>query len=573
MPADQIDHLVDLLQQGRLGLAEATLRTYLNAQPESAPLHNIAGTILLQKQDLRKAVLAFKRAIKCDPSFAPAYCNLGLAYSTSGDVDKAIKYSRRATELAPDDSVSFNNLGNALATKGQREAAADAFTRAIKINSGLSPARNGLALIYLRSGRFDAALTLVTETIRRDPQNIDAHLLKASILETQNRLSEAEAVLEAIPQILRSPRVQIAAARIDYRQKRFSGAINKLEAVKSRSSLANLDGAELHYLLGSSHEQSGDYAEAVEHYEIANAMRADTTEARQYDKRRYLDLIKDLRRAFDNADKSGWACERAGPAPVFLVGFPRSGNTLVNKVLSGHPEITTLDELPVSERLLRALAVANAKAPYFPALSSERRAELQEAYLEACYAEGADRTRRVIVDKMPFNIIHAAQLQWVFPNAKFLFCLRHPCDAVFSSFKQHFQPNDAVSNFHTLQDAAHLYDKMMSLWRAYTNAGVIAHHYVYYEDFVRSPSASISTIASFLGLEWREEFFHAMDRNIVNLNVLTPSYRQVFNPIDQNAVYHWRNFDKELEPVMEKITPWIEFFGYGERPDDKYAKA
>ena len=251
-------------------------------------------------------------------------------------------------------------------------------------------------------------------------------------------------------------------------------------------------------------------------------------------------------------------------SPVFLIGFPRSGTTLLNRILSAHPDISVLDEKPTTTDLLHELdAVTGNAGNLFQPLSGEERSDLIANYLERIDDCGGDRNAPVVIDKMPLNVVNAAQLSHVFPQAKFIFALRHPCDAVLSCFMQHFAPNDAMSNFYTLKDAAKLYDAVMSLWVKYEEHFPLRTHYVKYEVLVSNIEAAIRPLLEFLELQWENEI---LDYSMHSRSepVATPSYRQISEPVHNKSVYRWRNYESVMSSQIKMLAPWVKHFGYGE---------
>ena len=172
--------------------------------------------------------------------------------------------------------------------------------------------------------------------------------------------------------------------------------------------------------------------------------------------------------------------------------------------------------------------------------------------------------RSLLIDKMPLNLARAAQLALVFPNAKFILALRHPCDAALSCFMQHFSPTDEVSNFYTLEDAARCYDNVMTLWRIYVQQLSLDCHSVKYEALVADPETVTRNLASFLGVSWSPNFLNHTKFADTQSAVTTPSYRQVSEKIYRDAVYRWRNYEPYCSDAFEALNPWIDYFNYTE---------
>lgn len=247
-------------------------------------------------------------------------------------------------------------------------------------------------------------------------------------------------------------------------------------------------------------------------------------------------------------------------APTFLVGFPRSGTTLLDTFLSGHEAIEVIEEknmLDLAGRVLGdqqdlhridAATVAQARAVYFSALDQH-----------LC----KDGKPRTIIDKLPLAMTGAPIIKRLFPDAKIIFAMRHPADCVLSSFLQAFQLNDAMANFLELEDAARLYDVAMQVWIRAADLFSIDSHVVVYEELVADPESVLRPLIAWLGLEWHGDLLDHRSTAAGRGAIVTPSYDQVTQPLYRRASGRWRNYSAYLEPVRGLIEPWAIRHGYG----------
>ena len=246
------------------------------------------------------------------------------------------------------------------------------------------------------------------------------------------------------------------------------------------------------------------------------------------------------------------------PAPVFLAGFPRSGTTLIDTILMGHPDVAVLEEQP----LLQTLDIGLARFNSLPDLDEEEIKRLQKGYFElaADRVEIGDKT--VLIDKSPLHLQRVPQIMRLFPDARFILALRHPADAVFGCFKANFRLNSAMSNFLSLETAAEFYDLTFQMWER--ARGVFSPEVleVKYETMIKAPEATLRPIVEGLGLDWNDRILDhqttARDRGVVK----TASYAQVTEPLYRHADGRWRHYRKHLEPILPILEPWIAKFGY-----------
>ncbi len=249
---------------------------------------------------------------------------------------------------------------------------------------------------------------------------------------------------------------------------------------------------------------------------------------------------------------------------MFLVGFPRSGTTLLDTILNSHRAIHVVEERPAVRNMRNALERLPGGYPDgLAALDPADLAALRQIYFAELdrHLEPQDRSA-VVVDKLPLNIIEAGLIQRIFPQARFLFAQRHPCDCVLSCFMQNFEVNDAMANFLDLGDAAVLYDKVMTLWQQYRTVLPLAVHTVRYESLVEGFEETLTPLLAFLGVGWddgvRRYAETASRRGIIN----TPSYDQVTQPLYTRSLGRWQRYAEQMAPVLPILLPWARRFGY-----------
>jgi tetratricopeptide (TPR) repeat protein len=248
----------------------------------------------------------------------------------------------------------------------------------------------------------------------------------------------------------------------------------------------------------------------------------------------------------------------AARPPAFLIGFPRSGTTLLDTFLMGHPEIHVLEEIPILGVVAEKLGSLEALA----GLQETTAEQLRAAYLNALAASVPKDFVGLVVDKLPLNMLWVPLIYRLFPDAKLLFAQRHPCDCVLSAFLQSFSLNPSMANFLDLGDSADFYDVAMDLWSRSAQALPVDLHRVVYERLVEDARAELRPAIEFLGLEWSDTVIEhrrtARDRGAIS----TPSYDQVVQPITNSSVGRWRHYERQLEPVLPVLLGWAERLGY-----------
>jgi hypothetical protein len=241
-----------------------------------------------------------------------------------------------------------------------------------------------------------------------------------------------------------------------------------------------------------------------------------------------------------------------------LVGFPRSGTTLLDTFLLGHPNATVLEEIP----LIRAAESTLGDMRELPERSPAELKGARDAYIAQLSSHTDPGFSGLVIDKMPLNMLAAPYLFSLFPEAPFIFAQRHPCDAVLGCFMQSFAPNAGMACFLDIHTAAQFYDAAMRLWTRSREALSLRVHTIVYEQLVVDPEAALRPLIEFLGLEWRPELLDHRATARARSGISTPSYNQVTQPLSRAASGRWKRYEKQLEPVLPILLPWAERLGY-----------
>jgi len=253
--------------------------------------------------------------------------------------------------------------------------------------------------------------------------------------------------------------------------------------------------------------------------------------------------------------------------PAFLVGFPRSGTTLLDTMLDIHPQIASIEEQPTLEAVSDRLLDARGGYPDGLArLSPDALAEAHRAYREAVQPWLPDGFRGVLLDKLPLRLLRAPLILRLWPQAPILFALRHPCDVVLSNVMQQFRPNEAFVHFDTLEHAARIYDQVLRTWRHARETLPLRVHEVRYEALVQAPDVVLAQACAALGLDMRPEMLDSARRLQGRGRIQTNSYQQVAEPVYQRAAGRWQRYRRWFEPVLPLLAPHVEWLGYSLDP-------
>jgi hypothetical protein len=275
----------------------------------------------------------------------------------------------------------------------------------------------------------------------------------------------------------------------------------------------------------------------------------------------YRNTVRRAREVVTQDWVHAWRSEAAPdsrPAPVFLVGFPRSGTTLLDTILMGHPQIEVLEEEPA---LRKAMTVLD-EFEGLPTVTDEHIRAARDVYFETAASVTPLASGKLLIDKNPLTMNLLPLVRRLFPEARVILALRHPCDVVLSCFMANFRLNDGMANFLRLESAADLYDASFGYYEHVQQLMPLPAHVVSYENIVADRARELRTLFDFLGLDWHDAVLDHQATALKRGRIKTASYAQVVEPIYTRSAGRWHNYRKQLEPVLPVLQPWIEKFGY-----------
>ncbi len=531
---------------------------------ENAAYHNSLGTVLLALGRVDDAESSLRRALKLHPAYPEAHNNLGNALQELGRLDEAVSCYNRAVQFSPRYAEAHCNCGKALQLLGERQQAVAAFRLALELKPDYVKALRNLGDVLWELGELGEARVSFERALELDPEDADTCVAVAVFCERSSKLEEG---LEMAERALRSNpgdvQAQVVAAKCERRLGKEQEALTRLEALK----LEHVDvvGGEVAlYELAALYDRTGNHERAYHFYTKANDLARESPLWKRVDKDRFPRMIEDLKTAFTSDWIESWTppVPYHGRQPVFLVGFPRSGTTLLDQILDAHPAVHTMEEKPALDVVKQRVRGMPGGYPHALAgMTEEEVARLRQTYFAevASYMDGVPDG--ILVDKLPLNAMDAGLIYRLFPQAKLLLALRHPCDVVLSGFMQPFEPNPAMVQFGTLKDTASFYRAVMGLWRQY--AAVLPLHVLAsrYEDLVAEFETQTRRILDFLELPWNNSILEYAER-AKGRRIATPSYHQVVQPIYSRSVSRWLNYRDPMAEVLPILRPYIDAFGY-----------
>ena len=532
---------------GRLSEAEAALRKAVDVEPNFAQGHLTLGQALELQGKLDEAGDSYRRALGLKADLADAHDALGRLGQLRGDLRGAIAHHQRALQLNPQRVASHLSLARALQQLGNLDEAAAAIEQALKLDSNQAEAYYDLAGVRMGQGRYDEGLAAIRQSLQLKPDYVAAKAVEAYILE---HLRDYQGAVDCLTPLLdryqEHPEVALVYARLCHFTGDYEGAITRLESLLGRDDLATERRAQVHFRLGELYDRRGEFARAFTHYQAGNQLKPVQFDAREWEDR-ITRLIQTFNReAMQRAPRAGNCSER----PIFIVGMPRSGTTLVEQIMSMYPEAATAGELPDIGRLaaeFQAMLARTVPNDDITQLSREQCDALAQPYLTMLERRFPHSKR--VTDKLPQNFLHLGIIALLFPMARVIHCVRDPVDTCLSCYFQEFSGDLPYAyDLANLGEYYRQYQRLMEHWTAILDIPVFE---LRYEDLVREPSKVGQAMVEFCGLKWDEECleFHKSKRLVA-----TASFQQVRQPIHAGSVGRWQQYADYLEPLKRALA-------------------
>lgn len=541
--AGRADALASL---GRHAEAVAGYDKALAVNPANVATWCNRGNALQALGRTSEAVESFRRAVALNPGLAEAHFNLANALHKLDRNEEAVSHYRRAIALRPGMPASYVNLGRALLALNRWEEAAQVSEQALRLDpaSVLGHAHLGAALYEL--GRYDVSLVHLDKALELDPNCSVALREKGRILSIQGRMEDARAVLERAIEIdPREPKHYIILGHL----KRFKADdpfIPVMEDFLSAPALAEVTRIELHFVLGKVYRDIGQHVASFDHLLKANRLARRQIE---YDEAYTLELFERIKRVFTPellAAKSGSG--DPSDQPIFIVGMPRSGTTLIEQILASHPRVHAAGERKdLSTALASVIGDTRLFPDIVPDMTPEQLKDIGSGYMASMTKSIAGMVR--FTDKLPGNFARAGLVRLALPNARIIHARRNPVDTCLSCFSLRFgEPMPFAYDLGELGRFYRAYESLMEHWRQVLPADAMLE--VQYEDVVADLETQARRIVAYCGLEWDDAClaFHKTERP-----VLTASLAQVRRPIYKDSVERWRPYEKHLGPLLEAL--------------------
>ena len=511
--------------------AKNLLEKAISIQPEMFEANHNLAILNLQLGNLDSSILYFEKSKKIKPKFPQIYFNLGLAYDRKKNIDLAIINFKKVNKLDPNNPVVLHNIGHLYTKKFETIKAEEYLIKSLDLDPNRIITYDELFSLYDRSNQIEKFSNLLDKAKK--------------ILSEKNLVSYYEAVFT-------------------YNQKNFKQTIQILENIDLKENYVSQN-INKHSLLAKSYDQTCNFEKAYNHFKINNQLMNESY-GKGVNEKSFIELVTQRINFFKNFNINRWKQHQLKDEffqPIFLIGFPRSGTTLLDTILRTNKSIEIIEEKPVLRNFLRNLDIKiKNNFNHLDNLDKKFIQNMQNFYFEEREQYLENKKTKIVIDKMPLNIIYIAEILRFFPNAKFIFALRNPYDSILSCFMQQFELNPAMKNFTSLESSVILYDLVMKLWTIYRDVFSINCHFIKYEDLVTDFEKTTKEIFKFLEIDWSDNTKNFYMTAKKRLNISTPSYNQITSPLYSRSIGRWKNYEKEFKGLKNILDPWLDEFNY-----------
>ncbi len=576
-------------QLGKNETAIEFITKAIQQNPGDSSYHYNLSLPFLALNKLDEAISCLQRTIQLNPELIQAHVNLGNIFQELGRFDEAISHYNKAQQLSPDDPFVHLNMGNVLQSQGKFGEAISSYEKALSLHPAFAEAYYNMGNACKAQGKIEHAVSCYKSAVRLNPGDPNAFHNMGNSFQDLNKLNDAKACYQKAIQI-RPDGIEAYyhLGDVFYNQGDFQEALfwhrkalelrpdcaeafysmvrgmkitkhDTKEIFEIADRLKECELSEdgricMNFALGKVYDDLGMFEEAFQHYQKANELERSK---HTYHSEESSDSITKIIQTFDAVffkHSNSWGND--SQAPIFIVGMPRSGTSLVEQIIASHPKVFGAGELDFFFKLERTLASEGRPVTYpeyMQWFDREVAFSVANAYLDSIGNLSASNGKDLYVtDKMPHNFLYLGLIYSLFPNARFIHCQRHPLDNCLSIYFQKFTQEHPYSYDLKELGLSYLdYRRLMAYWDEVLPAKIL---HVRYEDLVRGQEESSRQLIAYCGLEWDSQCleFHKNTRP-----VFTSSNWQVRQPIYKSSMNRWENYDRFLQPLRVLLADFL----------------
>ena len=521
------------------------------------------GLIDVQENNLSSAKEKFKKLLKINKKKYEGYLNLSNIYSFEGDVLKANNILKDFLNNIEENLEIINAIAiNLLNIKKLNDLEIHINKYIDKYNSYILYYLKGY--LFVEAGKISESEEFFQKSISLNINFWNNYDFLLKQYEKQSRLKDFKKLIESTKKIFKNNVIlSYYESLYFFRVKDYTQSLNILIDKEIEQKFITQQNevllADYFHLLSRVYEKLEFYNESYNFAIKRNKTTLNFKENKKFNKELILDTISVYKNFFDKKNKSKSNILSTGinhSNLAFLIGFPRSGTTLLDTILRSHSKTLVLEEKPYLLNVRHGF-YKNHKLSDILQINETEKIKMQEQYFNSFNY----KSDKLIIDKYPLNLIELGFIKTLFPNSKIILAIRHPLDCIISGVLTAFKMNDGMVNFENIQTTSFFYNECFELLFKYFNYYEINYHEVRYENVITNFEDEINKLLNFLNLKFEESIYNfhktAMQRQKIN----TPSYDQVVQPIYSSSINRYKNFD-EIKNIKIDIKYWINQFSY-----------
>jgi tetratricopeptide (TPR) repeat protein len=531
---------VTLQELGRLDEAEASYTQAIVLKPDYADAHYNLGITLQELRRLDAAEASYTQAITLKPDYAEAHYNLGVTLQELGRLGEAEASYRQVISLKPDYAEAHSNLGTALQELGRLDETEASYTQAIALKPDYAEAHNNLGNTLQELGRLDEAEASYTQSIALKPDNAKAHSNLANTLQKLGRLDEAEAsytkAIALKPDYAEAHRHLTSMKKFDAQDEQYS----KMLELYLDKNISEEQRCHINFGLAKACEDLGDFEKAFQHYREGNVLRKKLL---NYDINQDVELFKQIKSNYSRILKNSLELDKLSnnSMPIFIVGMPRSGTTLVEQIISSHSQVTGAGELTFASQF--GAAIVNG----FTEANTDSLLNFRERYLMKL--QNVSNGNLIVTDKMPQNFRYLGLLAAAFPEAKIVHVKRNPTAVCWGNYKQYFT-SKSIGYCYGLDDVVAyyaLYQNLLEFWEMKLPNRI---YNLDYELLTINQDDETKKLIQHLDLDWESKCLSPQNNR---RGVATGSKLQIRKKVYQGSSEQWKKYEPFLNGAFDYL--------------------
>ena len=500
-----------------------------------------------QSKNFLKAERLTKQLIDKNPKVVFLYNLLGLIYASQNSHDEAIKHYEKGTNVDPTFAMLYNNLGNSYKYKKEYEKAESFYKKAIKINASLPEAHNNLGNLYKDQNKITDAISCLEKSIKINPKFYIAHYNLGTLHKSMGNFSESKKcfniAIQLHPKFYNAHRAYSQVKNYQENDKH----IQIMENLYKQSSIDIFGKIELSFALGKAYDEINNFKKAFFYFDNGNKLiKSKINYSYEKEKKEFLNL-KDLFTEIFIKENNEFGNKNT--TPIFILGMPRSGTTLVEQIISSHPDVYGGDELNFFNNLIKEKFYKNNEFSIDAVnkINEKTIKNIGDKYISQINQLSNNFKR--VTDKLPINFKWIGFINLVFPNSRIIHCTRNPKDISLSLFKNLFT-NTELNYAYKLDDIINfynLYEDLMNFWQRLFPKSIIE---IKYEELIKNPKKEIPNIIKLLDLEWNDKCLNFYDNKRV---IKTASDTQARKKIYKNSLNVWKNYEPYIKDELRRL--------------------